>query len=100
MSRISRQEVDQIAELARLSLSDEEAAAMERDLERILDYVADLQSLDTEGVVPTAHATLLATPLRKDEAAPPMDPERAVANAPESAGTAFVVPKVIDEEGR
>ena len=37
MSRISRQEVDQIAELARLSLSEDEAAAMERDLERILD---------------------------------------------------------------
>ena len=100
MSRITRQEVDQVAELARLSLSEDEAAAMERDLERILDYVSDLQALDTEGVEPTAHAIELATPLREDRAAVPMDPELAVANAPESAGTAFVVPKVIDEEGR
>ena len=72
---------------------------MERDLERILDYVAALQNLDTEGVEPTAHATRLATPLRRDEAAPAMDPALAIANAPQSAGGAFVVPKVIDEEG-
>ncbi len=100
MSRISRQEVDQIAQLARLSLSDDEAAAMERDLERILEYVAALETLDTEGVEPTAHALQLATPVRPDEACEPMDPELALSNAPEAAGTAFVVPKVIDEEGR
>lgn len=100
MSRITRQEVDQIAQLARLSLSDVEAAAMENDLERILDYVATLEELDTTGVEPTAQAQQLATPVRPDEALAPMDPELVVANAPESAGTAFVVPKVIDEEGR
>jgi len=100
MSRINRQEVDQIAQLARLSLSDDEAATMERDLERILGYVAALQELDTEGVEPTAHAFELATPVRQDVSVAPMDPDRAVANAPDAAGTAFVVPKVIDEEGR
>jgi aspartyl-tRNA(Asn)/glutamyl-tRNA(Gln) amidotransferase subunit C len=100
MARITRQQVDRIAELSRLSLDGDEADAMERDLERILDYVAALQQLDTEGVEPTAHAIVLATPVRSDEAVTPMDPERAVANAPESAGTAFVVPKVIDEEGK
>jgi aspartyl-tRNA(Asn)/glutamyl-tRNA(Gln) amidotransferase subunit C len=99
MARISREQVDRIAELARLSLGVDEAEAMERDLERILDYVADLQDLDTEGVTPTAHALTLATPMRPDEAAEPMDPELAVGNAPESSGTAFKVPKVIDEEG-
>lgn len=99
MARITRQQVDRIAELARLSLAGEEAEAMERDLERILDYVADLQELDTEGVTPTAHALALPTPTRPDRAAAPMDPETAVANAPEAVGTAFVVPKVIDEEG-
>ncbi|MEE2673882.1 MAG: Asp-tRNA(Asn)/Glu-tRNA(Gln) amidotransferase subunit GatC [Myxococcota bacterium] len=99
MARISRQQVDRIAELARLSLEGEEAEAMERDLERILDYVADLQALDTEGVTPTAHAIALATPVRPDEAAAPMDPELVVSNAPESSGTAFVVPKVVEEEG-
>lgn len=98
MARITRQQVDRIADLAQLSLSDDEAEAMEHDLERILDYVADLQELDTEGVTPTAHAIELPTPVRPDRAVEPMDPQLAVANAPESAGTAFVVPKVIDEE--
>jgi aspartyl-tRNA(Asn)/glutamyl-tRNA(Gln) amidotransferase subunit C len=99
MARITRQQVDRIAELSQLSLEGAEAEAMERDLERILDYVAALQQLDTEGVEPTAHAISLATPVRPDEAAEPMDPEQVVANAPDSVGTAFVVPKVIDEEG-
>lgn len=99
MARITREQVNRIAELSRLSLTADEAEAMERDLERILDYVAQLQELDTEGVEPTAHAIDLATPIRADVAAKPMDPERAVANAPEVVGTAFVVPKVIAEEG-
>ncbi len=98
MARITRQQVDYSAELCRLSLSEAEARAMERDLERILDYVASLQDLDTEGVEPTAHAIALDTPLRCDRAAVAMDPELVVANAPERAGTAFVVPRVIDSE--
>ena len=99
MSRITREQVERIAELSRLSLSDAEAAAMERDLARILDYVAALQDLDTEGVEPTSHPIALPTPMRADAAVPAMDPERAMANAPARVGTAFVVPKVIDEEG-
>ncbi len=98
MAGITRQQVEYIAELSRLSLSEAEVLAMERDLERILDYVASLQELDTEGVEPTAHAIALATPLRSDRATAAMDPELAVANAPERAGTAFVVPRVIDAE--
>jgi aspartyl-tRNA(Asn)/glutamyl-tRNA(Gln) amidotransferase subunit C len=98
MTRITRQQVEYIAELARLSLNDAEVVAMERDLERILGYVASLQELDTEGVEPTAHAIVIETPLRSDQPVAAMDPELAVANAPERAGTAFVVPKVIDAE--
>ena len=98
MTRITRQQVEYIAELSRLSLSEAEALAMERDLERILDYVASLQELDTEGVEPTAHVIALDTPLRSDRAAAAMDPELVVANAPERAGTAFLVPRVIDAE--
>ena len=98
MARITRQQVDHIARLSQLSLSDEEAESMQRDLERILDYVASLEALDTTGVEPTAHAIALDTPLREDRALPPMDPEEALANAPERSGTAFIVPKVIDAE--
>lgn len=87
-----------MAELARLLLSEEESEQMTRDLGQILDYVAVLAAVETEGVEPTAHVLPLETPLREDRAALPMDPELAVSNAPERSGSAFVVPKVIDDE--
>jgi len=100
MSRISREQVAHIAGLARLKLGQDETDEMARDLDQILDYAAALDELDTTGIEPTAHAIPLATPLRPDEAVPGLDPALAVANAPESEGSAFVVPKVIDgEEG-
>ena len=98
MPRISPEEVEHVAQLARLALTPEERESMARHLDRILDYVDVLQSLDTEGVEPTFHAIPVPTPFRKDVAAEPLDPELAVSNAPERSGTAFVVPKVIDSE--
>jgi len=99
MSRIAPSDVAQVARLARLAFSEEETAEMTRDLEQILDHVAALDALDTDGVEPTAHGFELATPTRPDEAAPPMDPELAVSNAPAHQGSAFLVPKVLEEEG-
>ena len=98
MARISRGEVERVAELARLSLSDEQAERMTSELDRILDYVETLSELDTSGVEPTSHVIPLRTPLREDLPESPLDPELAVANAPEHAGSAFVVPKVIEGE--
>lgn len=88
-----------MARLARIALSDAEVDAMARDLEQILDHVAALDALDTRGVPPTLHGFDLPTPLRPDRAATPLDPELAVANAPARQGTAFLVPKVLEEEG-
>ncbi|MEE8579961.1 MAG: Asp-tRNA(Asn)/Glu-tRNA(Gln) amidotransferase subunit GatC [Myxococcota bacterium] len=101
MSRIGREEVEKIASLARLTLSEDEAVRMTRDLDQILDYVAALRELDTTDIQPTAHAIPLPTPLREDRALPATDPELVLSNAPERDGSAFVVPKVIarDEEG-
>lgn len=100
MSRISRGEVERIAELARLSLSDDEVGRMTSDLAAMLDYVESLQAVDTRGVEPTAHVLPLATPLRPDRAEPGLPIEAALANAPRSRGTTFVVPRVIEgEEG-
>ena len=98
MSRISLEEVEYTARLARLRLSDEESLAMTRDLDRILDYVAALQALDTDGIEPTSHPIPVPTPLRPDEAAEPIAPALALSNAPQAQGTAFVVPKVIDSD--
>ena len=101
MARISREDVEYVLTLARLSLTGEEVDRMVSELDGVLGYAEALATVDTEGVPPTAHVIPLATPMREDRAAPPLDPEMAVANAPHSAGSAFVVPQVIEgqEEG-
>ncbi len=98
---IAREEVRKVAALARLSMDDAEIDRMQHDLAAILSYVEALSRVDTTGVEPTAHVIPLATPMRSDVPEPAMDPARAVANAPEASGSAFVVPKVIagEEEG-
>jgi aspartyl-tRNA(Asn)/glutamyl-tRNA(Gln) amidotransferase subunit C len=96
MSRISAATVRYIAELARLSLDANDLEQMAADMDRILEYVETLEELDTGGITPTAHAIVLDTPVREDEPAAGMDPELAVSNAPERAGTAFSVPKVLE----
>jgi aspartyl-tRNA(Asn)/glutamyl-tRNA(Gln) amidotransferase subunit C len=98
MARIERVEVERIADLARLELAPDEAERMTAELEAILAYVESLRSLETDSVEPTYHAIPLATPLRDDRAGSVLAPERAVGNAPERDGFAFVVPKVLDED--
>ena len=97
MSRISREDIERTAILARLSLDEEEVRAMTRDLGRILEHADQLQQLDTTGIEPTAHAIPLDTPMREDVPEPAMDPELALQNAPRREGSAFVVPKVLEE---
>jgi aspartyl-tRNA(Asn)/glutamyl-tRNA(Gln) amidotransferase subunit C len=95
---ISREEVERVASLARLSLSDAEIARIGSELTAILGYVETLERVDTRDVPPTSHVIALATPLREDVAEPPLDPELALLNAPQRSGSSFVVPKVIEGE--
>ncbi len=98
MAHINRTDVERVASLARLSLSDEEAERLAAELDSFLGYIETLRELDTSGIEPTSHPIPLPTPVREDLAEPPIDPMLAVANAPESTETAFRVPKVIDSE--
>ncbi len=98
MAHITREEVERIAGLARLSLSEAEVEGAVSDLEEILSYVDLLDEAETEGVEATSHVIPLATPLRRDDAIERLAPELALANAPSTEGTAFVVPKVIEGE--
>jgi aspartyl-tRNA(Asn)/glutamyl-tRNA(Gln) amidotransferase subunit C len=100
MPRITPDTVQYIAGLARLSLGEDELEKMAVDMDKILQYVETLQELDTEGVVPTAHAIDLETPVRDDVAVEGMDPELVISNAPKFAGTAFLVPKVLSGDER
>jgi aspartyl-tRNA(Asn)/glutamyl-tRNA(Gln) amidotransferase subunit C len=96
MSRISRDQVLHLAQLARLALDEEETAALTEQLDRVLEYARSLEGLDTEGIEPTSHPLPIRTPWREDRCEAPIPAEQAVANAPERSDTAFVVPKILD----
>jgi aspartyl-tRNA(Asn)/glutamyl-tRNA(Gln) amidotransferase subunit C len=98
VSRIDRADVERVAALARLSVSDEEADRLATELDALLEYVETLRQVDTAGIEPMSHVIPMATPMREDRAESGMDPELALVNAPERAGSAFVVPKVIEGE--
>ena len=98
VSATLREDVERVAALARIELGEEELSRMARELESVLGYVAALSRVDTRDVPPTAHVVPLATPLRDDVPETPLDPSQALLNAPESDGSSFVVPKVIEAE--
>ena len=93
--KITRETVLHVAGLARLSLSEEEVDTYARQLDAILEYMEQLNTLDTEGVEPTEHVIPLETPFREDRVVPSLDPEQGLRNAPERSGTFFKVPKIL-----
>jgi aspartyl-tRNA(Asn)/glutamyl-tRNA(Gln) amidotransferase subunit C len=96
---ISREDVEHVAALARLGLTDEEIDLMQGQLNRILEAIGQLQAVDTSSVGPTAQVIALENVMRDDVARPPMDREAALGNAPHREGPMLRVP-VILEEGR
>ena len=101
--KVKVQDVERVAELAHLELAPEEIAGMLRDLNAILDYVAELNEIDTEGVEPLAQVSELrsgvgATVLRQDVLAPSLDRAVVMRAAPETDGAFFKVPKVIEKQ--
>jgi aspartyl-tRNA(Asn)/glutamyl-tRNA(Gln) amidotransferase subunit C len=96
---ISREDVEHVAELARLGLSDEEIDLMQGQLNRILEAVNQLQAVDTSSVGPTASVLGLENVMRDDVPRSSMDREAVLANAPLREGPLLRVPVVL-EEGR
>ena len=95
--KITMQEVEQVARLARLTLSDAEKERMRRELDGILSYIDKLRALDTEGVPPTSHAVPMTNVMREDEPKPSFPREDMLANAPDRSGEFFRVPRIIEE---
>jgi aspartyl-tRNA(Asn)/glutamyl-tRNA(Gln) amidotransferase subunit C len=93
---VSLKDVDHIALLARLGLTEDERASLREDLDAILGYIAKLETLDTSAVEPTAHVIELATPLREDRVTNDDQAEAMVGNAPDRDGTYLRVPKIIE----
>ena len=96
---ISREDVEHVAALARLGLTDAEIDLMQDLLNRILEAVKMVQSVDTSSVGPTAQVIALENVMRDDVARPSMDREATLANAPLREGPMLRVPVVL-EEGR
>ena len=97
MSALSKQEVQRIADLARLELSAEELDLFTRQLGDILAYADQVQQIDTAGVPPTSSVMTRHGADRPDEIRPSLDREEALANAPDAAHDVglFKVPRVI-----
>jgi aspartyl-tRNA(Asn)/glutamyl-tRNA(Gln) amidotransferase subunit C len=95
MSRISADDVRKVAELARLDLPEEMINLYTGQLERILDYVAQLEAVDTEGVPATTRAVEVVNITRDDVVVPTEVRESLLNEAPERTGDYFQVPKIL-----
>ena len=94
---IRRAEVEKVALLSRLQLSEAELEMMTSQLDQILGYIEQLQELDTEGVEPMAHAMEMRNVFRQDEPRPSLPREQALANAPAHDDECYKVPAVLGE---
>jgi aspartyl-tRNA(Asn)/glutamyl-tRNA(Gln) amidotransferase subunit C len=92
---ISREEVQKVSLLARLSLSDEELDRMTSQMGQILGYMNLLAEVDTEHVEPMAHPLDAANVFRDDVVRPSLDRQEALANAPHHDGQCYLVPAVL-----
>ncbi|MCF7804727.1 MAG: Asp-tRNA(Asn)/Glu-tRNA(Gln) amidotransferase subunit GatC [Candidatus Marinimicrobia bacterium] len=92
---ISLEQVEHIATLAKLRLTDDEKSAYTRQLGDILDYIEKLEELDTSEVEPLSHVMDVTNAFREDESRESLSQDKALENAPKSDGEFFVVPKVI-----
>jgi len=90
------EQVEHIARLARLDLSEEEKEQFRGQLSQILDHFAQLQELDTQEISPTFRVLDSASPLRLDQARSGLSTQEALRNAPESEDNQFRVPPVLE----
>jgi len=94
--KLTLAEVEHIAELARLSLSDDEKALYQEQLSAILEYAERLQALDTSAIPPTATVLPLRSVMRADEPRDSMSRDDVLANAPQVEAESFRVHAVMD----
>ena len=93
---LSKKEIEHIAMLARLSLTEEEKELFGAQLSSILDYMEKLNELDTEHIEPTSHVLSLSNILREDTPRDSIPREDALSNAPDRTDKFYRVPKIID----
>ncbi|HYS15705.1 MAG TPA: Asp-tRNA(Asn)/Glu-tRNA(Gln) amidotransferase subunit GatC [Candidatus Binatia bacterium] len=94
---IERKDVEHVARLTRLALTEAELERMREQLNSILAHLDTLRAVDTEGVPPTSHAVDVVNVMREDEVEPCLSQDAMLANAPDRSGEFFRVPRIIEE---
>ncbi|HGE70941.1 TPA: Asp-tRNA(Asn)/Glu-tRNA(Gln) amidotransferase subunit GatC [Candidatus Poribacteria bacterium] len=96
MEKITIEQVEHVANLARLRFNEEEKQRLAIQLEAILEYIEKLNELDTDDVPPTSHVIPVKNVVREDVVKPSLSREEALANAPSPVDGLFEVPKIIE----
>ncbi|MXQ53962.1 Asp-tRNA(Asn)/Glu-tRNA(Gln) amidotransferase subunit GatC [Shimazuella alba] len=94
---INRAQVEHVAKLARLSLSEEEKTQFTSQLNDILQFAEKLNELDTDNVEPTSHIYPIVNVMREDTVKPSLDRKKVLLNAPDQKDGSFRVPAVFEE---
>ena len=97
MAKITRKEVEHVARLARLELTEEEKVRMTAQLDAILGYIETLSQLETSGVEPTTTVIPMVSVMREDAVRPSLKQDEALANAPDREDVFFQVPRIIED---
>jgi aspartyl-tRNA(Asn)/glutamyl-tRNA(Gln) amidotransferase subunit C len=96
-ARVSRADVEHVAALSRLALTDDEIEQLIGELGAILDYAAEVSALDTADIPPTAHPLPLVNVFRPDDPRPGLDRDEVLAQAPAAEDGQFRVPRILGE---
>ncbi|HVX25373.1 MAG TPA: Asp-tRNA(Asn)/Glu-tRNA(Gln) amidotransferase subunit GatC [Parafilimonas sp.] len=96
--KITDEVIDHLADLARLSFSEDEKIELKQDLEKMIGFVEKLKEVDTTGVEPLIHITDAENILREDQVKQIISKQEVLLNAPLTDGNFFIVPKVIKKE--
>ena len=94
---IDRKDVEHVARLTRLALTEGELERMREQLNTILAHLDTLRAVPTEGVEPTSHAVDVVNVMREDEVEPCLPQDAVLASAPDRSGEFFRVPRIIEE---
>ncbi len=95
--KVTEKDIKTVASLSRLRINEEESGEVMEQLDRFLNYVENLQSVDTSKIEPTTYALPMQNVFREDEVKPSLDRELALSNAPLKEDGYFKVPRVLEE---